>query len=148
MIKIAGGQGFFGIAQHPRQLTDSGILESGINGGGVHLCIEHNGQINRRHIDGWHTHGLRLKAPCQLWQQAIDTQCQPCVYRDNRLHSSAGFAQISMMVGIDYRLVIHGRVNGGDHTALYTKVVIEHFDYWHHTVGRTGCGGHYGLLSA
>ena len=52
------------------------------------------------------------------------------------------------MIGVNYRLVIHRRVNGGDHTGLDTELIIEHFNHWHHTVGGAGGAGDYGFVAA
>ena len=52
-----------------------------------------------------------------------------------------------MVIGIDYRLVIHRRVDGGDNPPFDTEAVIEYFDNRYHTVGGTGGGGDDGLTA-
>ncbi|MCY1556994.1 hypothetical protein D9M68_938010 [compost metagenome] len=46
-----------------------------------------------------------------------------------------------MVIGVDHRLVVHRRVNGGDRYVVDTHRVVKQFEQRHAAVGGAGCVG-------
>ncbi|MNE19322.1 hypothetical protein D3C80_1123980 [compost metagenome] len=116
-----------GFAQHPVDLGRSGVA------GGL------QGDVQARHVNGRHAYGFGLNSPGKFRQQPFDATGKACGHRNHRLERRTGTAQVFVVIGIDDRLIVHRRVDGGDRHVLQAKGLVQHAQQRHAAVG--GAGG-------
>ena len=84
------------------------------------MCISHgsrcgfdvDGQIHDGDVDRRHPHMQALETVGKLRHQAINSFGESGVNGNNRMEGAAGEAKISMVVPVNHRLIVHGRVDG------------------------------------
>ncbi len=149
MVEVAAGVGQLGIGQQALERTGlGGLTQHAVDLGGVGVARGLQGDVQAGHVHRRHADGLGLDAPGQLRQQALDAAGQTGGHRNHRLEGRARTAQVFMVVGIDNRLIVHRRVNGGNGDVFQTHRLVEKFQQRHAAVGGAGGVGHQQLAAA
>lgn len=76
-------------------------------------------------------------------KQPLNAPRQPGIHWHYVVQCAAGEAKILMVIGVDYRLVVHGGVDGGGTALLHAEGFVEHGNHRHQAVGGAGTCGHY-----
>ena len=141
MIEITAGQRLIADPQKASQPTFRGSQQSAIHR--IHRCrlATVYGHFHRRDIVGRDAQGTGGKFPVQSRQNTADARGEAGIHRNHRQAGGAGFAQIRMVVGIQHRLIIHGRMDGGNGARFNAEGAVQHVDNRHNAVGGTGGGG-------
>ncbi len=139
VVEIATGVRQLGISQQSAQRAAFGGLAKhpvDLGGGGVAGSLQ--GDVQRRDVHRGHAYGFGLDAPGKFRQQAFDAARQTGGHRDHRLERRTGTAQVLMVVGVDHRLVVHRRVDGGDRHVFQADRLVQQLEQRHPAIGRAG----------
>ncbi|MNZ77053.1 hypothetical protein D3C78_955780 [compost metagenome] len=149
VIEVAAGVGQLGVVEQALERAALGRLaQHAVDLGDAGVAAGLQGDVEARHVDRRHAHRLGLDPSGQFGEQALDATGQAGRHRDHRLERRAGAAQVLVVVGVDHRLVVHRRVDGGDGHVVQADGLVEHLEQRHAAVGGAGGVGQQALGTA
>src|SRR5690606_2084454 len=112
VVEVARCERLIGAIEYTRSGSGSGSTQNLDHVFARHALINHHRQVDRRNVYGRHTHRLSFEATAQLRQDTFDAARETGVDWNDRMKCAARFTQISVVISIDYRLIIHRRMDG------------------------------------
>jgi len=137
VVEITGDKFLVGYPQYTVKFRYCRLAQHFIDGFNTGGGMNPEGNIHNGNIGCRHPNGQCLKLSLQMGQNPADTLFQGSAYRNNGLECRPGFPQI-IIIGVNDRLVMHGRMDGGDCPALDAQIPVNNIDDGNQAIGSAG----------